>query len=460
MAPDLVRLLSILLAGLATATWSRAAADGPYELSSTWRVGAAQHVECRLQVGGDLRLATDGQPRQIPMSVVAEIGYDEKLLELVPGRKGRLRSIRYFDQADAVIKVDKGGAKPTLRDHVRVVVVQSEAQQITMFSPHGPLTRDELDLIELPFDSLLLARLLPEHPVTVGQAWEHSADVMAALLGLDAASHCAVESVLGEVTDAMATVALAGTVHGAVQGVATELELKGTYQFDRDLGQITRLTVAFEERRSIGHVGPGLDVGAKIQLRITPIDRADRLDRETPSVTAAGNPDQLRLLYESRQSGFQVTHDRRWHLTADEARLAVLRLVDRGELIAQCQVAPVASKSPDRLIDLEAYQKDVRYALGDHFGQVVQATEWRDARGSQVLRVRVKGQVEALPIEWRYYLIAHESGRRVALAFTVEESLLAQFGDADLTLVRSIEFVPPAPDGRLETGSRPGDATR
>ena len=74
--------------------------------------------------------------------------------------------------------------------------------------------------------------------------------------------------------------------------------------------------------------------------------------------------------------------------------------------------------------------------------------------------VRVKGQVEALPIEWRYYLLAHESGRRVALAFTVEESLLAQFGDADLTLVRSIEFVPPAPDGRLETGSRPGDASR
>jgi hypothetical protein len=161
------------------------------------------------------------------------------------------------------------------------------------------------------------------------------------------------------------------------------------------------------------------------------------------------------LLYESRRGRFRLTYDRRWYVTADEPRLAVFRFVDRGDLIAQCRVSPVAAKSPDRPITLEKFQKDVRYSLGDHFLQFVQATQWRDNSGSQVFRVRVKGEVKELPIEWRFYLVAHASGRRVALAFTVEEGLAKRFGDADRRLVESIAILPPETDDRLEAAHRP-----
>ena len=40
-----------------------------------------------------------------------------------------------------------------------------------MFSPGGPLTRLELELVEGPGDPLALAGLLPDRPVAVGDHW-------------------------------------------------------------------------------------------------------------------------------------------------------------------------------------------------------------------------------------------------------------------------------------------------
>ena len=56
------------------------------------------------------------------MSVVANIKYDEQLLAL--DRAGLPnRSLRYYDEARAVIKVDKGGEKPNLDPRHRLIAV-------------------------------------------------------------------------------------------------------------------------------------------------------------------------------------------------------------------------------------------------------------------------------------------------------------------------------------------------
>ena len=41
-----------------------------------------------------------------------------------------------------------------------------------------------------------------------------------------------------------------------------------------------------------------------------------------------------------------MLHDRRWHVTVDRPELTVLRLVDRGELIAQCNISPAPDAKP------------------------------------------------------------------------------------------------------------------
>ena len=79
-----------------------------------------------------------------------------------------------------------------------------------------PLTRDELEVIDILGNTLLLDRLLPEGPVAVGDQWKPAGEAMAALLGLDGATRCDVQCTLKEVTDRVARFELAGSVEGPV----------------------------------------------------------------------------------------------------------------------------------------------------------------------------------------------------------------------------------------------------
>ncbi|MCA9248579.1 MAG: hypothetical protein KDA42_15745, partial [Planctomycetales bacterium] len=77
------------------------------------------------------------------------------------------------------------------------------------------------------------------------------------------------------------------------------------------------------------------------------------------------------------------------------------------------------------------------------FQQIVSAAEYSDDAGQLVYRVVARGEVEKLPIEWRYYLIASPNGRRTALAFTVEGELAERLGNADRELVATVVLLEP-----------------
>ena len=69
-----------------------------------------------------------------------------------------------------------------------------------MFSPSGPLTQEELDLITIPANSLLVEQLLPDQDVAPGDKWQHNDDLLAALLNLDAIGHSEVSTTFKEIT--------------------------------------------------------------------------------------------------------------------------------------------------------------------------------------------------------------------------------------------------------------------
>jgi hypothetical protein len=117
-----------------------------------------------------------------------------------------------------------------------------------------------------------------------------------------------------------------------------------------------------------------------------------------------------------------------------------MRMVDRGDLVAQCNISPVVRRSAKKYTTIEQYQNDVRHSLGKTFGRLVKASQWTDSHGQLVYNLVIHGQVEKLPIEWRYYLIAHPGGRRVAIAFTVEGDFIRRLADADRELVDTIQL--------------------
>ena len=419
-----------------------------YLLKSGSPVGHINRIKAELEVGGDLKLLSGGKQITAPMSVAGKVEYDEKLLEADAKSLANRRSVRYYSLAEATIKINKDELEPDLRDSRRIVEAAVLAGTPTLFSPQGSLSGEELDLIELPGNSLFLDLLLPGDEVKVGKSWQPSDTLIAAVLGIDAVSKNDVQCTLSEVQHEFAIVNVGGTVNGAIQGVTTELEMKARFRFDLKQQQITYFTMAMREKRSIGHVGPGLDVTAKLKVEITPLETSEKLtDEAVAEIKLEPKPELTAVEFDSTSGGFRLTHDRRWHPTNVQPATLVLRMVDRGELVAQCNVSSLAKLPDGKRDNLTDFRGDVQQALAKNFVQFEDAGQATNAKGFQVLHAYVQGKVQDLPIEWRYYLVSDlKTGRRMAFAFTLEQSLIDRLGTSDRDLIDKVELFEPIPE--------------
>ena len=102
------------------------------------------------------------------MNVTCSLDYFEKTLEVPTEPDGTRRSVRDYQKVSAAVKVGEGKFEPTLRPEHRLIGVEAGKQTAVLFSPAGNLTRDELDAIDIPGNSLLVDRMLPDKPVAVG----------------------------------------------------------------------------------------------------------------------------------------------------------------------------------------------------------------------------------------------------------------------------------------------------
>jgi YD repeat-containing protein len=139
-------------------------------------------------------------------------------------------------------------------------------------------------------------------------------------------------------------------------------------------------------------------------------------------------------------------------VTRDEVDLSVLRFLDRGELIAQCNISPLDQLPADRRFTLEEFQGEVERALGKNFGRIDSAVERKTAHGLRLMKVVAEGTVSELPIQWRYYLAIDPEGHRVALTYTLESKLIERFADADMMMIESLEFASPSADAAPKPG--------
>jgi len=438
--------LLLLLAGAANPAGAAAQTGEKHLLSAQHRAGELARVQIALQVGGDLKLVDNqGKASELPMSVVANLAYDEALLAVAPDGKP-LRSARYYDDVRAVIKIAKGGEKPSIDPARRLIVAERKPDEAAqLYCPTAPLKREELDLLDVPGNSLVFDDLLPAEPLAKGESWKVSDKALAALLALDAVSWCDASGLLGDITDGIADIAVGGTVNAAVAGISTEIELKIKIKFDTRARQIRQCAMLVKEKRAVGHIGPGLDTVAKVIIDVSPLPQSQHLTAEALQKLPKQAPAEvLALGYEPRGGQYRMQYDRRWFVTEDEPKLTVLRMVDRGELIAQCNISPLPKL--EKPIPLAEYQRDVERSLGKNFGKFASAGQTINETGYAVFRVVVHGDVGGMPIEWIYYLVQDRSGKRVSLSFTLEQSLAERFAETDRELVAAITLTdPPTP---------------
>jgi hypothetical protein len=435
-------LQSAIAIALAVASCCSLSAADLVDLRPPTEAGGYRQVRVIVEVEGKLKLNADGQEvKHLPIKAQAELNYVERVLSQTK-QWSDLRLIRSYQSAEAKLRLRDAEIENRLRDDRRIIVVQSDSKRAVQFSPLGPLKREELELLEAPASGIAPEALLPPRVVKVEGQWQLADETVARLLGLEAISQQSLVCTLSSVKEGLAVVGIEGKVAGAAAGVSSDIELKAKLNFDVRKRAVTWLTMACKENRAIGHAQPGFEVVTTLRMVTAPAKAVTELsDKSLAALPLKAESGQLLLDLTSESAGFQLHHDRRWQAMVEQHDVTILRLIDRGDLIAQCNLSPLPSQSKEEQLTLEAFQDDVKRTLGKSFGQIAEASEETTSGGIRLMRVVVSGSAGELPIQWMYYHLADEHGHRAALVFTIEATLVERFAQIDRELVTGFHFL-------------------
>jgi hypothetical protein len=296
----------------------------------------------------------------------------------------------------------------------------------------------------------MLPGLLPDQPVGVGDTWAMKDSTAAALCDYDALAANSMKGKLEALDDTTARVVVSGEVRGAARGGEGTLTCDGWFVFDRKAGRIVELTLNRTEVRKPGPVEAGLDVKSRLTVTRKAAETPPELsDSALEGVPLEKSPQRLLLLFAPPDGKYSLVHDRDWHVFWDDARQAVLKRLDHGEVIAQCNLAAGPNAGKGRHQEPEQFREDIRRALGKRFGRFVQSGEVEGAAaGGYRYRVVVEGQEGQVGVIWCYYLVAGPDGDQLLITFTLGQAQAKAFGDQDLQLIGSLQW------SQTEGGSR------
>lgn len=446
--------------------WAAADPAGGFSLTARRQTGDEVQVTASLEVGGEIVVADDkGREQRLPMSVVAKLAYREQLLAWPAEATEPARSLRYYSEVQATIKAKDEGVDRSLPEEMRMIVAELAPEGAALAGLDQPLSREQFDLLDVVGNTLAIDRLLPNRTISESEGWDHDGATFGSLLGMDHVAVCDVRSVVTGEENRQVKIRLAGTVHGTVEGAASEVELRGAYLYHLDAGRITKLNLTIKEVRKAGEVTPGLDVTAKLTLVVAPVARDGQSpldDASREQARAKSTPELRQLLVDSPARGYRFCHDSSWFVTAEARERMSLRQLDRGALLAHCNLTTMPARSPDKPLALDAFQQDVGKSLGDKLEKVEAATEWETATGCRCLGVLAGGAVEDVPVQWRYYHLSDAAGRQATIAVTVEQSLLERFADGDRPIIDSMELtdLPASAAKATETAAAEGETAR
>ncbi len=411
-----------------------------------------RNVAVELNVSGKI-FPEPGPEKALKLAVEAHFDYSERRLAGTGRESLALRSIRHYDRARATIEAGEQISNVTLRNSQRLIIAGGQAEGIDLFSPSGPLTYGELELLRIPCDSLAVLALLPESAVESGETWKVADWALPLLTGVESVEKGAVTCKLEAVKPGEVRINFSGDVSGATTGAAATVRVDGYLIFDREQNLVSRLELTQSEKRVVGAVSPGLDVVARARVTRAGATRPARLtDTDLVNVPLDANAANRLVMFDAPAWNVRFYHDRRWHLFQQTSELALLRLLDKEGLIAQCNIKKLPDAEPGKHVSREQFQADIERTLGKNFQEFVQTEKLKLKEGLFVVRVVVLGTVERKnvkkepeisPMQWIYYLVANPDGRQIAFVFSVDPKQMDVLDGRDLSIVAGLEFLAP-----------------
>jgi hypothetical protein len=433
-------LVSVLVALSVTAT----VRAQTYPLTEAPLAGAAFRVQLNLSLTGEIRISREGKSVALKQTVTA--GHDLLERVLASGGDG-VKVARYYKAAKAALSVGDNHSERGLRSERSLLVTQRYKDQPLAYCPAGPLTREELELTD-HFDTLSLAGLLPGKAVAVGETWKVANATAQALCHLDGLTSHELVGKLEQVKDQVAHVTITGPVAGIDLGASVTMTIRAAGQFDLKAGRLTALEWKQTEERDQGPASPAATVTATTTLTRAAIE----VPSELCDVALAGVPDgwvppedMAALAYHDPQGRYDLLSARDWQLVGRTDEHLVMRLLDRGEFVAQVTVTPWRKMEKGSHVSKEEFKATMAQTPNWTEAEELEAKDMSkeieaDKKNYWVYRISALGQLDNLNVMQYFYLVAGPEGDQVVLAFTMTPAQAQKLAARDLALVRTLTF--------------------
>ncbi|WP_397571696.1 hypothetical protein [Schlesneria sp. T3-172] len=438
------RFVCLALSGLLLMGPSIARSADKYKLEEPVDDVRVFGVGTRVDVSGKLLVAPKAEP--LSQSVSAALSYRERRL-LGPGAEAEsFRSVREYETAQAEINVDSNKTAIKLPDPLKLIVAQGRPDGVELYGLAGLLTANELDLIRSPADSLALIALLPNKEVEVGDEWTVPGWAFQMLTALDAVIKGELKCKLESIEKGVARIRMNGKLEGAAVGSTTEVTVSGFYSYHLEGKYISDTDFVQLETRAVGPVSPGLEIKAHIRLLRQPAKVPGRLgDRKIIDQSSEEPDESAKYIRFESPWNIGLQHGRHWHLFKVDENVAVFRLLDQGNFVAQCDMASIAAAKPGEHLPEQTFLSDIRRSLGDRVRSMSKGDVVPSSDRKFVFKVMAEGLVGERAMTWVFYLVADPSGRQASLMFSVDTSLVPTMGKHDRELVDSLKFGPAPP---------------
>ncbi|MDB5350693.1 MAG: hypothetical protein JWN86_1940 [Planctomycetota bacterium] len=378
--------------------------------------------------------------KPVPLRIEARLDFLERVVSRDAAGLPKRAARRVVEAATAL--GEPQGRLLRLRPEVAILIAERREAGVIVYSAGGPLTRWELEMVQVPGDPMALAGLLPTKAVKVGDRWPVSTEAARNLSDYDTIKTNGLEAKLESLDEAEAKIRLGGSVVGSARGGEGAIGFLGLVTFDRKARRMSTIKLTRQETRKEGLVEFGLAVKSTLTIERSACETPKELsDDAIATLPREDDPRREWLLLAAPDAKYTLEHDRDWHLTRENARQIVLKRIEAGELVAQCNLAVGPNAGKGRHQDLEEFRADVKKALGARFTQIVGAGDVDGGPNSGFLyKVAVAGQEGDLGVLWYYYLIASPEGDQLLATFTLDQGSEKRFGNADREILSTLEW--------------------
>jgi hypothetical protein len=434
--------IAALTAGLLLAVPARG--DEPVRLSERFTPGYQYHVNVRVDLSGTLTLPAE-KGRPVPQSLSVDgnsaIEYDERVLTMDQGGVVR-KTVRLCRRTEFHRTLGSRAQESGLRPAVRRLVILRRDNTEVPFSPDGPLTWGEIDLVHTDVFTPALTGLLTDRPVRPGDRWTATDGAVRELTDLERIDEGKVECRLEQVTTTdgrrQARVALAGSVRGLNEDGPNRQSLEGYFYFDVESNHLSYLylkgvhALLDKDSREVGRVE-----GRFVLTRQAGTSCPELTDDALKGVALEPDADNTLLLYDNPDAGVRFLYPRRWRVGVLQGTQITLDGADGNGLL-------LTLDPPARVPGGPQFQAESRAWLQKQRANIL--------REEPVRRVRAEPALDAFALEAElggqkflmdYYVLRQSVGGATLAARLVPADREAARREVD-RLARSITRTRPA----------------